>query len=68
MLITLMGNLNYWLTKAFTLFLQAVGRPYMPPYWSLGFQLSRWGYNSIDVLKKTVERLRQYDIPHVSVP
>lgn len=40
----------------------------MPPYWSLGFQLSRWGYNSIDVLEKTVERLRQYDIPHVSVP
>lgn len=43
---------------------EAIGRPYMPPYWSLGFQLCRWGYNSIDVLKKTVERLRQYDIPH----
>ncbi|EPQ17307.1 Sucrase-isomaltase, intestinal [Myotis brandtii] len=43
---------------------EAIGRPFMPPYWSLGFQLSRWGYNSIDVLEKTVERLRQYDIPH----
>ncbi|XP_016007196.1 maltase-glucoamylase, intestinal [Rousettus aegyptiacus] len=43
---------------------EAIGRPYIPPYWSLGFQLSRWGYNSLDVLKKTVERLKQYDIPH----
>ncbi|XP_075863963.1 lysosomal alpha-glucosidase-like [Microcebus murinus] len=41
-----------------------IGRPYLPPYWSLGFQLCRWGYNNIDVLKKTVERLRRYDIPH----
>ncbi|XP_054552732.1 maltase-glucoamylase-like [Talpa occidentalis] len=42
---------------------EAIGRPHFPPYWSLGFQLSRWGYNSIDELKKTVDRLRQYDIP-----
>uniref|UniRef100_H0XZP9 P-type domain-containing protein n=1 Tax=Otolemur garnettii TaxID=30611 RepID=H0XZP9_OTOGA len=42
----------------------AVGRSFLPPYWSLGFQLSRWGYNSIDVLKKTVGRLKYYDIPH----
>ncbi|XP_042637224.1 sucrase-isomaltase, intestinal-like [Orycteropus afer afer] len=43
---------------------EAIGRPFMPPYWSLGFQLSRWGYNNIKVLQKTVERLKQYNIPH----
>ncbi|XP_037703405.1 sucrase-isomaltase, intestinal-like [Choloepus didactylus] len=43
---------------------EAIGRPYLPPYWSLGFHLSRWGYHNIDVLKNTVERLKKYDIPH----
>ncbi|XP_004390186.1 sucrase-isomaltase, intestinal-like [Trichechus manatus latirostris] len=43
---------------------EAIGRPFMPPYWSLGFHLSRWGYNNIEVLQKTVERLKEYDIPH----
>ncbi|XP_058163766.1 sucrase-isomaltase, intestinal-like [Dasypus novemcinctus] len=43
---------------------EAIGRPFLPPYWSLGFHLGRWGYNTIDVLKNTIERLKQYDIPH----
>uniref|UniRef100_A0A8C3BCL9 P-type domain-containing protein n=1 Tax=Cairina moschata TaxID=8855 RepID=A0A8C3BCL9_CAIMO len=43
---------------------EAIGRPHMPAYWSLGFQLSRWGYGSIDVLKETVNRMHHYDIPY----
>ncbi|NXT93533.1 SUIS protein, partial [Anhinga rufa] len=43
---------------------EAIGRPHMPAYWSLGFHLSRWGYGSIDVLKKTVNRMHYYDIPY----
>ncbi|KYO38599.1 hypothetical protein Y1Q_0023325 [Alligator mississippiensis] len=43
---------------------EAIGRPHLPAYWSLGFQLSRWDYGSIDVLKKTVARMQQYDIPY----
>ncbi|XP_041330517.1 lysosomal alpha-glucosidase-like [Pyrgilauda ruficollis] len=43
---------------------EAIGRPHMPAYWSLGFQLSRWGYNSLDVLKETVSRMKHYDIPY----
>ena len=35
----------------------------MPPYWSLGFQLCRYGYNSLAKVKETVARMKQYDIP-----
>ncbi|XP_009995095.1 PREDICTED: maltase-glucoamylase, intestinal-like [Chaetura pelagica] len=43
---------------------EAIGRPHMPAYWSLGFHLSRWGYGSIDVLKETVDRMHRYNIPY----
>ncbi|NWV09200.1 SUIS protein, partial [Ptilonorhynchus violaceus] len=43
---------------------EAIGRPHMPAYWSLGFQLSRWGYGSLDVLKETVDRMHHYNIPY----
>ncbi|XP_033634862.1 maltase-glucoamylase, intestinal-like [Asterias rubens] len=42
---------------------EAIGRPVMPPYWSLGFQLCRYGYNSLDRVKEVVAGMRQYDIP-----
>ena len=35
----------------------------MPPYWSLGFQLCRYGYNSLAKVKETVERMRKWEIP-----
>ncbi|XP_076591162.1 sucrase-isomaltase, intestinal [Chaetodon auriga] len=41
-----------------------VGMPVIPPYWSLGFQLSRWDYGSLDVVKETVERNRAVDLPY----
>jgi len=40
-----------------------IGRPFLPPYWSLGFQLSRWGYNRIETVKNLVKSMRQYNIP-----
>jgi len=43
---------------------QAIGPPIMVPYWSLGFQLCRWGYSDINHMKAAVNRMRQYDIPH----
>ncbi|KAL3184189.1 hypothetical protein MRX96_032473 [Rhipicephalus microplus] len=40
-----------------------VGRPAMPPYWALGFHLSRWGYASIDEVKETRRRNLRIGIP-----
>ena len=38
----------------------------MPPYWSLGFQLCRYGYKSLEKLQEAVNRTKHYNIPHVS--
>jgi alpha-glucosidase (family GH31 glycosyl hydrolase) len=38
----------------------------MPPYWSLGFSLAKFGYHTLDNMRHTVDRMRDYDIPHVS--
>lgn len=32
-----------------------VGRPYMPPYWSLGFHLCRFGYKSLNNTRAVLE-------------
>jgi len=42
-----------------------IGLPVMPPYWSLGFQLCKYGYNSADNLKAVIARNRQLGIPYV---
>ncbi|KAK7100862.1 hypothetical protein V1264_023730 [Littorina saxatilis] len=43
---------------------QVIGRPMMPPYWSLGFQLCRYGYNNLTNMQRAVEQTKSYDIPH----
>uniref|UniRef100_A0A8C7XUH5 alpha-glucosidase n=1 Tax=Oryzias sinensis TaxID=183150 RepID=A0A8C7XUH5_9TELE len=43
---------------------ELIGRPVIPPYWSLGFQLSRWNYGSLSEVKKTVERNRAVGLPY----
>uniref|UniRef100_A0A2C9KG08 P-type domain-containing protein n=1 Tax=Biomphalaria glabrata TaxID=6526 RepID=A0A2C9KG08_BIOGL len=41
-----------------------IGRPVMPPYWALGFQLCRYDYHNISNLKEAVDSTARYDIPH----
>ena len=53
------SNIYFWT--------QVIGRPYLPPYWSLGFQLCRYGYNSLDNLKAAVERTRNAGVPQVGM-
>ena len=35
----------------------------MPPYWALGFQISRYGYPNLDDMKKVLERFQEHNIP-----
>jgi alpha-glucosidase (family GH31 glycosyl hydrolase) len=40
-----------------------VGRTFLPPYWSLGFQLSRWDYSNLTQMKMINQRNRDAGIP-----
>jgi len=40
-----------------------IGRSMLPPYWSLGFQLSRWEYSNLTHMKMINQRNRQLGIP-----
>ncbi|XP_071523342.1 sucrase-isomaltase, intestinal-like [Panulirus ornatus] len=44
-------------------YINMIGRPVFPPYWSLGFQLSRYGYNSTDAVREVRERMKLMGIP-----
>ncbi|KAL9985311.1 hypothetical protein ACROYT_G007700 [Oculina patagonica] len=44
-------------------FTAVVGRPYMPPYWGLGFHLCRWGYGSLNGTLTVNANMRRYGIP-----
>ncbi|CAF3156690.1 unnamed protein product [Rotaria sp. Silwood2] len=40
-----------------------IGHPYMPPYWSLGFQLCRYGYDTLDNMRAAMQRTLDGHIP-----
>ncbi|XP_064599991.1 lysosomal alpha-glucosidase-like isoform X2 [Liolophura sinensis] len=40
-----------------------IGRPFMPPYWSLGFHQCRWGYTTVQETLDVVDRMKAYGIP-----
>lgn len=40
-----------------------VGRPFLPPLWSLGYQQSRWSYRSQERVLELAERFRREDVP-----
>ncbi len=39
------------------------GRTFMPPYWALGFQISRYGYQNLDDMKQVLDRFKLNGIP-----
>ena len=44
-----------------------IGVPHIPPYWALGFHLSRYGYNNIQNIINAINRTVTADIPFVSI-
>ena len=42
-----------------------IGRTFLPPYWSLGFQISRWGYHNTDDITAVLDRTKKANIPQV---
>uniref|UniRef100_A0AC34QGZ9 Alpha-glucosidase n=1 Tax=Panagrolaimus sp. JU765 TaxID=591449 RepID=A0AC34QGZ9_9BILA len=42
---------------------QVIGRPYLPPYWGLGYQLCRWGYNGTEEILGIVNEILKAGIP-----
>jgi len=42
---------------------EAIGRFPLPPYWSLGFHLCRYGYLTLNNMVAAVERTREFNIP-----
>ncbi|XP_078419908.1 sucrase-isomaltase, intestinal [Cetorhinus maximus] len=45
-------------------YLTLIGKPLMPAYWALGFQLSRWGYKNLNDVEATVKRNRKINLPY----
>ncbi|KAK8797149.1 hypothetical protein WA158_004359 [Blastocystis sp. Blastoise] len=41
-----------------------VGKPFLPPVWGLGFQLCRYGYDSLEKMKTVHDRMKKYEIPY----
>ncbi|XP_056143796.1 lysosomal alpha-glucosidase [Lampris incognitus] len=44
-------------------YLQVIGYPMMPPYWSLGFHLCRWGYSSTNATREVAQRMHNANFP-----
>ena len=42
-----------------------IGLPVFPTYQSLGFQLSRWGYQNTDEIRDVRQRVKDNGIPQV---
>ncbi|XP_005103554.1 lysosomal alpha-glucosidase isoform X2 [Aplysia californica] len=42
---------------------EVVGRPFMPPYWALGFHLCWQRYGTANNTRATMDRLRKFGIP-----
>ncbi|AWP18876.1 putative lysosomal alpha-glucosidase [Scophthalmus maximus] len=44
-------------------YLQVIGYPMMPPYWSLGFHLCRWGYTTTNITRKVAQLMHNANFP-----
>lgn len=42
---------------------ELIGRPYLAPFWSLGFHQCRYGWRSLDKVKEVLAKFEETDIP-----
>jgi alpha-glucosidase (family GH31 glycosyl hydrolase) len=49
------------------MFCKYFGRTFFPPYWALGFQISRYGYKNLTEMKQVLERFDKFEIPLVII-
>lgn len=40
-----------------------IGPFHLPPFWSMGYHQCRWGYQTLEVLRKVVEKHNEHDLP-----
>ncbi|XP_071081834.1 LOW QUALITY PROTEIN: lysosomal alpha-glucosidase-like [Haliotis cracherodii] len=45
-------------------YVNLIGKPFFPPFWSFGFHLCKYGYTSSTELKKVIDRNRAANIPY----
>lgn len=45
---------------------EIIGKTMMPPYWSFGFHLCRWGYTDADDLRNIINGMRRAQLPYVN--
>ncbi|XP_054167613.1 sucrase-isomaltase, intestinal-like [Oppia nitens] len=45
------------------LYAQLIGRPFLPPFWSLGYQLTRYGFKNTENVRQMYERNVAANIP-----
>ncbi|XP_045766526.1 uncharacterized protein LOC123868162 [Maniola jurtina] len=62
---TLGGMLNFYIflgptpQDVVSQYTALIGRPFMPPYWSLGFHLCKYNYGSLNVTREVMEKNRE---------
>ncbi|CEG45520.1 family 31 glycoside hydrolase [Plasmopara halstedii] len=50
-------------TNVMSQYTKLIGRPKLMPYWSYGFHQCRWGYGSVDELRKVVNKYKSNLLP-----
>lgn len=62
------GALRYYFTagtpaQVLDRYTELTGRPPLPPYWTLGYHQSRWGYYTEANVRKTAQAFQDHDLP-----
>ena len=48
------------------LYTSLIGRTFMPSFWALGFQISKYGYHNTSHVKSVIDRQIKHQVPYVS--